>query len=114
MTVTIQPEAPPLRIDEAGAIRVGKTRVLLVLVLRAYLRGETPEEIVQAYDTLDLADVYAVIAYYLRHRAELDKYLEEYEREGNELMKRIEAAQPGLTELRERFRTLRATREANP
>jgi uncharacterized protein (DUF433 family) len=37
--------------------------VLLELVVREFRRGATPEQIVQAYDTLDLRDVYAVLAY---------------------------------------------------
>lgn len=33
----------PLRTDEHGAIRIGKTRVLLGLVIHAYYMSETPE-----------------------------------------------------------------------
>src|SRR5947208_1143305 len=61
-------DRPPLRTDEGGVVRVGKSRVTLDLVVSQYENGMTPEEIVHAYDTLALADVYAVIAYYLRHR----------------------------------------------
>jgi hypothetical protein len=46
-------------------------------VLIAFNQGSTAEEIVQQYSSLPLADVYAVIAYYLRNRAELDSYLSE-------------------------------------
>ncbi len=38
--------------------------------------GQPPEQIVQAYDVLKLADVYAVIADYLALRAEIDAYLD--------------------------------------
>jgi hypothetical protein len=31
---------------------------------------------VEQFPTLDLADVYAVIGYYLRHRADVDAYVE--------------------------------------
>ena len=34
----------------------------------------TAEEIVQQYPTLDLADIYTVIAYYLRNREDVDAY----------------------------------------
>ncbi len=61
-------EPPPLRVDEGGAVRVGNSRVSLDLVVEQYENGMTPEDLVRAYDTLDLADVHAVIAYYLRHR----------------------------------------------
>ena len=56
LTVTV-----PLREEPPGVFRVGNSRVLLELVIRAFQRGETPEGIVQSYDTLSLPDVYAVI-----------------------------------------------------
>jgi len=62
----------PLRVDGTGTIRIGKTRVILDLVIGAFHMGQPPEQIVQAYDALKLADVYAVIAYYLAHRTEID------------------------------------------
>ena len=37
----------PLREDPPGVLRVGKSRVLLELVIHAFQRGETPEGIVQ-------------------------------------------------------------------
>ena len=52
----------------AGGLRVGRSRVLLELVIRAFQDGATPEAIVQRYPTTTLADIYAVVAYYLRHR----------------------------------------------
>jgi uncharacterized protein (DUF433 family) len=103
MTITIEPEAPPLRVDESGAIRVGKTRVLFVLVVRAFQDGATPEEIVRAYDTLDLADTYAAIAYYLRHRADVEQYLAEYDRQAEENRLKIEERQGSQVGVRERL-----------
>ena len=43
-------------IPPPGVFRVGKSRVLLELVLRAFKAGATPEAIVQSYDTLNLTD----------------------------------------------------------
>jgi hypothetical protein len=48
------------------------TRVPLETVVRALQQGATPEEIVQDFPTLLLADVYAVLAYYLSHREAVD------------------------------------------
>ncbi len=62
--VSFRPDPVPLRREESGAIRIGQTRVLLELVIRAFEDGATPETIVQRYSSLSLADVYAVIAYY--------------------------------------------------
>src|SRR5215203_5007069 len=46
--------AVPLREDPPGVFRVRTSRVLLELVIRAFQRGETPEGIVQSYDTRSL------------------------------------------------------------
>ena len=66
----------PLTKDAHGVYRVGGTRVTLDLVVRAFNRGATAEEIVQKYDSLRLPDVYQVIGYYLKHADELAGYLE--------------------------------------
>jgi uncharacterized protein (DUF433 family) len=57
----VRTEAPPLNEDASGALRVGSSRVLLEIVVRAFQDGATPETIVQRYSTLELADVYAVL-----------------------------------------------------
>ena len=73
MPFTAKGDPPPLREDTAGALRVGNSRALLELVIRAFQDGATPETIVQRYSTLTLPDVYGVIAYYLRHRDEIEE-----------------------------------------
>jgi uncharacterized protein (DUF433 family) len=103
MAFTVKAEAPPLREDAAGALRVGDSRVLLELVIRAFQDGATPETIVQRYSTLALPDVYAVIAYYLRHRREVDDYLARREEQAEEARKRIESQQGDLSEIRARL-----------
>lgn len=111
MTLTIQSEPVPLRVDEDGAIRVGETRVLLDIVIRAYQRGNAAEVIVHKFPTLQLADVYAVIAYYLRHKADVEAYLHQQEIEAAELRKKIEASQPPLPDLKARWRALQSQKE---
>ena len=68
-------EPPPLEWDYVGAIRVGGTRVTLDTIVDTWEDGATAEEIVQRYDALSLADVHAVLSYYLRHREEVQAYL---------------------------------------
>lgn len=74
--IEIEPTiAVPLSKWEDGSIRVKGTRVLLYLIVQAFQNGDTPEHIVQSYTSLKLADVYAVLAYYLQHREEIDHYI---------------------------------------
>jgi len=68
-------EVMPLVTDADGVIRVGETRVTLDSVVAAFRRGATAEEIVEQYPSLNLADVYHVLGYYLRHRARVEAYL---------------------------------------
>ena len=91
----------PLCRDDFGAIRVGKSRVLVELVIRAFQNGQTPEAIVESYDTLNLADVYAVIGYYLRHPDAIDRYLAERADAAVATRQKIEASQPARPNLRE-------------
>jgi uncharacterized protein (DUF433 family) len=82
----------PLRVDPDGTIRVGDSRVLLEIVIGEFERGASPEAIVHGYDTLNLADVYAVIAYYLSHREEVAAYLLRREKEAAALRQKVEKA----------------------
>ena len=90
---------------------MGESRVLLDLVIHAFWRGQTPEAIVQSYDTLKLPDVYAVLAYYLAHQAEVDAYLARRDQEAENLRARIDATQPSSPDLRERLLRRSKTRE---
>ena len=90
-------DPPPLRVDQAGAVRIGDTRITLDLVVEQYENGMTPEDMVRAYDTLALADVHAAIAYYLRHRDEVRAYLKRREEEAETLRVKIEAERPRIS-----------------
>jgi uncharacterized protein (DUF433 family) len=81
----------PLVHDEHGIIRVRGTRVLLELVIHAFWQGETPESIVDSYSTLKLGDVYAVIAYYLAHRDEIDAYVRDADEKTERIRQEVEA-----------------------
>lgn len=103
MPFVAKSEVPPLQEDNAGALRVGETRVLLELVIRAFQDGATPEAIAQRYDTLMLSDVYAVIAYYLRHRSDVEEYLASREHQGNENQQQFATSQRPVIDVRERL-----------
>ena len=79
--------------DHLGvAYRVGSSRVSLDTVIHEFNDGADPEGIVSAYPTVELADVYAVIAYYLRHKGAVEEYLRKREAEAAELRQEIEGA----------------------
>ena len=81
----------PLVLAEDGrVIRVAGTRITLDTIIGAFKRGATPEEIAQDYSAVTLPDVYAVLAYYLKHRAEVEEYLKERAREHAELRRRAQ------------------------
>jgi hypothetical protein len=92
--------AVPLREEPPGVFRVGKSRVLLELVLRAFKAGATPEAIVQSYDTLNLADVYAVLSRYLAAPAPFEDYLRQCDEAAEETRRKIEEIQGPQDNLR--------------
>lgn len=67
----------PIESTAEGVLRVSGTRVTLDTVVTAFLYGAAAEEIVLRYPSLKLADVYAVLGYYLQHQDEVDAYLQQ-------------------------------------
>ena len=92
--------AVPIREEPPGVFRVGKSRVLLELVLRAFKAGATPESIVQSYDTLNLADVYAVVSRYLADPAPFETYLRQCDEAAAKTRRMIEQLQGPQGDLR--------------
>ena len=90
MTLLIDTEPIPLKEDADGVIRVAQTRVTLDIVVQTYLDGATAEEIVQQYPSLNLADVYAVISYFLRHSADVESYLQRRQKQAGSVCKENE------------------------
>jgi uncharacterized protein (DUF433 family)/transposase len=108
-TLTITELPVPLREDLGGVLRVGRTRVTLQTIIGAFTTGATAEEIAQRYPALDLGDIYAVIAYYLHHRTDVDAYLSD-QRRLFEAVRREQEAHGGITDLRERLLARRNAR----
>ena len=82
--ITLSPSPPSLRVDDAGVIRIGSTRVTLDTIVTAFHAGATPEQIVQDFPSLDLGDVYAAMAYYIHHRDQVDAYIAQGARAADE------------------------------
>jgi len=102
MSIPLVAEAPPIR-EADGALRVGRTGVTLETVLWAFQQGATPEDIVDQFPSLVLADVYEVIAYYLRHRGEVDAYLAQRDRQCRETVEQLQREFPA-SPLQQRLR----------
>jgi uncharacterized protein (DUF433 family) len=79
MALAIHTEPIPLETTADGVVRISGTRVTLDTVVDAFNEGATAEEIVQQYPSLQLADVYSVISYYLREQSTVDAYLQQRE-----------------------------------
>jgi len=76
--------------------------VSLESVVYDYKSGATAEQIAFDFPTLELADIHAVIAYYLRHRGEVERYLADLQDQAGEVRKRIASVVAG-GEIRERL-----------
>lgn len=111
MAITIEPQTVPLRTDRDGIIRVGNTRVTLDTVISAFLDGATAEEIVHRYPSLELADVYSVIAYYLKRRDEVEAYLR-FRQEHAERIREQNEARFDPAGIRDRLLARRSGRES--
>ncbi|MEZ6110878.1 MAG: DUF433 domain-containing protein [Pirellulaceae bacterium] len=64
---------------DEGGWRIAGTRISLDSVVRAYWDGKSPEEITEAFPTLSVEQVFGAIAFYLRHRNEIDAHLQQQE-----------------------------------
>src|SRR5437870_6254059 len=94
MSMTIHADPVPLRVDEQRVIRIGDSRLALEVVLDYHYQGMTAEAIAEGYtDIITLADIHAVLAYYHRHREEVDRYLQRRDQETDEVRRQIEATQ---------------------
>ena len=96
-------QAIPLTTNENGVILIVGTRIGLELIVEEYNSGAMPDEIAYNYDPLSLADVYAVIAYYLAHKSDVDDYINELDQRSEKIRQDTESKY-GLDEVRQRLR----------
>ncbi len=91
MSLSIKTEPIPLETDVDGVVRVGGTRVTLDTIVAAFEQGATAEEIAYQYSSLNLADVYSVLGYYLRQRPDVEAYLYQRQQRAGEVRQQNEA-----------------------
>lgn len=107
MHFRVDTDPAPLAVDADGVVRVGGTRVTLETVIGAFQDGATAEQILDSFPSLKLSDIYAAIAYYLRHRDEVDAYLCERDQQAE----RVRATLPNGIDMKTVRERLLARRE---
>src|ERR1700722_16328281 len=60
-----------------GGYYVAGTRISLDSVVYSFNGGQSPEAIQEDFPLLKCSQIYGPIAFYLDHKAEIDKYLED-------------------------------------
>lgn len=110
MTALEKVQIVPLTQLGDGTIIVTGTGIALEIVVARHNAGDTPLEIQEGFPTLELADIYSIIAYYLSHRAEVDAYVNRQKRRTQAARARFESdtvIAAHLAEVRERMRRSR-------
>jgi hypothetical protein len=102
----------PLWMDEHSDIYAGRSHVLVDTIIAEYKAGTSPDDIARGYDTVQLADVYGVISYYLRYQEAVEAYLRRREMEAEELRQKTEAAQPSKADLKAQIKERWSRRKA--
>lgn len=91
MSLPMVAEPHPLQTDERGVVKVAGTRITLDTIVYAFQEGASAEEIAYRYPSLDLADIYSTITYYLRNREAVDAYLGGRESHATEVRRQNES-----------------------
>jgi uncharacterized protein (DUF433 family) len=94
--------------DADDVVRVGKTHITLDTIIIAFTDGATAEGIAQQYPSLQLAAIYFMIGYYLRHRAEVDAYLRQRTQQAKHV-RQLNDARFDPSGIRNRFLARRAS-----
>ena len=97
----------PLTQTEQGTIRITGSGVNLEAIVYQYKQGESAEAIHESFPSLRLADIYAVISYYLNHREQVNDYLRDQEKKARTVREDIEsdpAYKSRVDELRQRIK----------
>ena len=91
-----------------GGYYVAGTRVSLDSVVYAFLRGESPEGIVESFPSLSLEQAYGAIAFYLAHQQTVDAYLQKGQADFERMREESRRKHPAL------YAKLEAARRSMP
>ena len=84
-------QSVPLSLTDEGTIRVSGSRVNLETVVYQYQQGNSAESILESFPSLRLADIHAVISYYLNHRKQVSEYLHDQKKKARTVREDIES-----------------------
>ena len=100
------PDTVPLTQWDDGTVRVIGSRVTLDTLVARFEVGDTFEEIHEGFPTVSLAQINAIIGWYLDHKAEADEYINEGEAEEEKILQELQS-RPESIAFREKLRALR-------
>lgn len=107
MPKTLPIALPPYLHEQDDEIRLVGHRISIVDILTFYRDGYTAEMLAARYESITLAQIHHVIAFYLENQAVVDGYLDQYLKDCEDGRKRA-LATPEQQRLRQRLLTLRA------
>jgi len=116
MTVLETRQTIPLTKLNDGTIIITGTPIALEIVVARHNAGDTPDEIKRGFPSLELADIYFVIAYYLSHRAEVDAYIQRQQERSQRVRQWLESDESyrgQMADLKERMNAFRDADEIN-
>ncbi|MEX0781738.1 MAG: hypothetical protein WD557_03745 [Dehalococcoidia bacterium] len=106
-------DPPPLRVREDGEVVASQSGARYDYFMAWYLRGDTPEELMEALPELSRGEIDRLIGYYHEHQKDVDAWLAEIDREEQEAIRKWEEKFPpqvGLrAKLEKRLAEMRAT-----
>jgi uncharacterized protein (DUF433 family) len=79
-----------------GGYYLTGSRISLDSIVYSFNEGRLPEAIQEDFPSLKQSQIYGAIAFYLDHKGEIDRYLEETEREFEQSGIPMEQANPDL------------------
>ena len=92
--------------DPDDNVRVIGSRVTLHTIVGRFNQGNTVDEIHEGFPSVSMEQINAIIAWYLKNRADVDEYIREIDEEGEKLRREIESW-PANIAFREKIRKLR-------
>ena len=97
--------------QRGGGFYVTGTRVSLDSIVHAFREGQSPESILEDFDTLTLEQIYGAITFYLANQPTTDTYLMAQRRRIDEMKRH---AEPLPSDLRSRLEAARDQLHASP